>query len=128
MSGLSVVCIATSGGDTINIGIALAQNGSGLRLPAVGIIISGNIGANQGTEIITNGYIRDTVGFSSAWSVSGQAGRPLYVGSGGRVVLQSDLISGNAWQRIGTAISGGMLVNISPVVTSGGLVTSVGTF
>ena len=42
-----------------------------------------------------------------------------FVGSGGRLILSGALVSGQYPQRVGTAISGGVFVNVFPFAFSG---------
>lgn len=119
VSGFKAVCV-TSGGV-----LALAMAGSGLRLPALGVVAL-NLVSGAVATLLRGGKITPTSGLDFRWS--GKAGQLLYVGSGGEVVSQALLVSGQSWQRLGTAYSGGLYIGISPVVTSGGIAGPAGTF
>jgi hypothetical protein len=102
-----------------------AEPGSGLRMPAVGIVIADYV-SGAAAQVITFGAVRIGGGADLWWS--GQAGKPLYVGSGGNVQAQAKMVSGQSWQRIGVAFSGGLIVNPDVIITSGGLTGPAGTF
>jgi hypothetical protein len=111
LSGPSMaVCILS--GNTLG----LAQAGSNLRLPAIGIVTSGPYisGATNVTVWLAGRYL---TGFSSGWS--GMQHNPLYVGSAGVVIASNLTGSGQSWQRIGVAVSGGIIVGPQNVVLSG---------
>ena len=118
ISGFKAVCVTTANT------VGLANAASGLRLPAVGIVAS-NVLAGATVQVIIGGanVLMATAGLDATWS--GFAGRMLYAGSGGMVVTQSGLLSGMAWQRLGVAISGGISLNVSPDITSGGVTVPV---
>jgi len=126
--GIRAVCIAS--GSLIR----RAECGSGLRLPAIGVVYSGILSGQTGI-IYTFGNVRVpglTLVQSSGLNngISGFQGQPLYVGSGGRIVNQSGFwvggvqqppfLSGNMQQQIGIAISGGIFVMPSPRITRSG--------
>jgi hypothetical protein len=126
--GIRAVCIAS--GSLIR----RAECGSGLRLPAIGVVYSGILSGQTGI-IYTFGNVRVpglTLAQSSGLNngISGFQGQPLYVGSGGRIVNQSGFwvggvqqppfLSGNMQQQIGIAISGGIFVMPSPRITRSG--------
>ena len=106
--------------------IVLAMAGSGLRLPVVGIVAS-NYESGQTAVVILAGKARVPVANLDAnWS--GKAGQHLYVGSGGHIQAQSLMVSGQGWQRLGTAFSGGMIVDIDLTILSGGYTTPPGLY
>jgi hypothetical protein len=126
--GIRAVCIAS--GSLLR----RAECGSGLRLPAIGVVYSGILSGQTGT-VYTFGNVRVpglTLAQSSGLNngISGFQGRPLDVGSGGRSVNQSGFwvggvqqppfLSGNMQQQIGIAISGGIFVMPSPRITRSG--------
>lgn len=119
VSGFKAVCL-TSGGF-----IALAMAGSGLRLPAIGIVDLDFV-SGATAYVIRGDRVMVRSGLDSTWS--GMAGKHLYVGSGGMVVTQSGLQSGAGWQSVGTAVSGGLLVNVSQVILSGAYTSPAGAF
>ena len=63
------------------------------------------------------GVIMATSGLDYTWS--GFAGRPLYVGSNGLIVTLSGVSTAN-YQRLGVALSGGVLINPEIAVTVSG--------
>lgn len=108
-----------------------AERQSGLRLPCIGVMASG-AASGDFALIVTQGFVQQ-----NHFIASGFTGQPLYVGSGGFIVTQSGIgglfsgplqISGSVIQRVGVCISGGMLVQIDPAVTSGLNTTPMGTF
>ena len=119
VSGLKAVCIASGNF------IALAMAGSGLRLPTVGVIMS-NYASGALAQVITAGVLPVTSGMDQYYS--GQDGRLVYAGSGGGVQAIGGMVSGQAWQRLGTGYSGSMLVEISTTLTSGANATPAGNF
>lgn len=114
ISGLRAVSL-TSGSV-----LTLAQPGSGLRMPAIGISVDNALSGGK-VQYVTQGRIYPSSGLASPWS--GQASVPMYVGSGGVLIPDAGMISGCRWQSIGTAISGGLLVSIREMETqrSGGI-------
>jgi hypothetical protein len=120
VSGLNAVCV------TMSSTIALAMAGSGLRLPAVGVVFT-NVASGSAVTVILGGkYVPTTAGWAATWS--GFTGKPLYVGSGGIVVTQSGLLSGMGVQRLGVAVSGGIIVNPDVSITSGVVASPPGSF
>lgn len=119
VSGLKAVSV-TSGGV-----VALAMAGSGLRLPVVGIVALNYVSGDT-ASVLRQGKITPTSGLDFRWS--GKVGQLLYAGSGGEIVSQSLLVSGQAWQKLGFALSGSMLVQIDPSIFSGGIAGPAGTF
>jgi hypothetical protein len=118
ISGLKAVCVLA------NNTLALAMAGSGLRMPAVGLVL-GNVASGDPAQVTFGGFVMSpTSGLAETWS--GMAGRPLLVGSGGVVGTFSGLLSGAAYQRIGVAVSGGLFLQPSPDVTSGAVGSPVG--
>ena len=120
LSGITAVCLASG-----NL-VRRAERASGLRLPAIGVLngtlLSGTYGA-----IVSYGPVTRT---NSGVIASGFQGRPLYVGSGGRIVNLSGFmggtssgapfLSGDMQQQIGIAISGGLFVMPSPMINRSG--------
>lgn len=119
ISGFAAVCL-TSG----NV-IALAQAGSGLCLPAIGVVKDNFVSGALAT-VFYAGQINAPATAGALWS--GQAGRPVYVGSGGAVQAGGLMVSGQGWQRMGIAVSGGVIVNVNAAITSGALTTPAGAF
>lgn len=122
ISGMKAVCFASGDGDSV----VRAERQSGLRLPAIGVTISGAV---SGTACVVVILGRITGGAASGAVASGFHGRPLYVGSGGHLVNASGFmggtssgaptLSGSMVQRVGIAISGGIFVNCDVTITSG---------
>lgn len=118
VNAMQAICI-TSGNR-----LAQAMAGSGLRMPAIGIV---TVSGASGDTLVYNSdgrYMHP--GGGANWS--GQAGKLLYVGSGGEIVAQGLLVSGQSWQRFGVAVSGGIIVQPSLTITSGGLSANGTTF
>ena len=115
ISGFASVCL-TSGGF-----LALAMAGSGLRMPAIGIVpAQANVlSGSTVTQLVTAGLVGVTSGLDATWS--GQAGNSLFVGSGGRVIASGGIVSGQLAQKLGMAVSGGMYVNVIFRVLSGNI-------
>jgi hypothetical protein len=67
-----------------------------------------------------------TSGMDKFWS--GQQGKFLLVGSGGCVVAPGLMVSGQGFQRLGVAVSGGLIVRVDSQVTSGLVGTPAGNF
>jgi hypothetical protein len=138
ISGLKAVALIAD--TSLNMRIVRAERQSGLRLPAIGVTISGATSGNSCT-VVTQGFIAEGV---SGMIASGTAGRILYVGSGGLIVNTSGfaggassgahLISGSVSQKIGvytTDASGtvhGIFVSPSLEISSGVLTTAQGNF
>lgn len=115
--------------DSGSIGVVPAQRTSGLRLPAVGVVLGSHLSGALAT-VITRGLVTTT---NSGAVASGFAGRPLYVGSGGLVINFSGFMdgassghgaaptaagsgySGALVQPLGLAISGGVYVQLGEV-------------
>jgi hypothetical protein len=120
VSGFKAVCI-TSGN-----WVALAMAGSGLRLPAIGIVAS-NYSSGDTAVVYLQGPVNVPVALEDAtWS--GRCGSKLYVGSGGMLVPAALMVSGQAWQGMGVATSGGVVVMPSLTLLSGGYTTPAGIF
>jgi hypothetical protein len=119
ISGSRAVCV-TSG----NV-LAIAQAGSGLRLPAVGVVV-GNYESGDVAECRLEGAVRPHS--SGIAEISGMAGKLSYVGSGGIIVTASGLQSGAGYQRLGVIFSGGLFLRPDGVVTSGALSSPPGAF
>ncbi len=113
ISGIKAVALASGTGGTI----VRAERQSGLRLPAIGVTISGAV-SGQPCNVVVYGAVTRS---ESGMTTSGFHGRLLYVGSGGFLVNRSGFmvgaasgapfLSGSAVQAIGIKISGGVLVN-----------------
>lgn len=116
ISGFRAVAV-TSGGRMM-----LANAASGLRLPAIGVV-AGNVAATADGVVTRFGRLTTTSGLDVLWS--GMAGKPLYAGSGGAICTLSGLLSGMGYNRLGIAVSGGILVMPSMEVTSGGITNSI---
>jgi hypothetical protein len=114
--------------------IVHAERQSGLRLPAVGVVIAAGASGTQ-TNVFSFGPVTTA---NSGVIASGFHGRPLYVGSGGLIVNQSGFnagpssgapfLSGSVVQQIGLAISGGIFVNPNLLIASGIVSTAQGNF
>jgi hypothetical protein len=119
ISGLRAVCI-TSGNVLAN-----AMAGSGLRLPVVGIVTSGFVSGDT-VQVYNKGVL--TVGGTLDLTWSGQVGKTLICGSAGVIIATSLAASGQSWNRLGVSLSGGMIINIDPQLTSGAISTPAGNF
>ena len=128
MSGGAVALSTNASGFLVAV---LAERQSGLRLPAIGVLVSGAVSGGN-CLVITHGFVPD-----SFMIASGYVGQLLYVGSGGHIVTQSGdtglasgplQISGSVIQRIGVRVSGGMLVMPDMAITSGITTTAQGNF
>jgi hypothetical protein len=108
VSGFRAVCLTQSGL------IAIAQAGSGLRMPAVGVAINNYLSGATATVYMA-GKIMATSGMAAGWS--GKVGFPIYLGSGGKFVVSGQLTSGQNWQSMGYTISGGLYVNCGALLT-----------
>ena len=106
--------------------IVLAMAGSGLRLPVVGIVASNYASGQLAVLTLLGKAMCPVVDLDASWS--GKAGQHLYCGSGGHILAQSLLVSGQGWQKLGVAVSGGMIVNIDLTILSGGYTTPPGLF
>ncbi len=105
----------------------LAMAGSGLRLPGVGVA-AGNYVSGATALIVLGGRLQVGTAGSPDSNYSGQAGRHLYVGSGGLLVAQALLVSGQSWNRMGVAISGGVYVMPDLTITSGAMGGPAGNY
>ena len=129
-NGINAVCLASGQLDVI----VHAERQSGLRLPAVGVVIAAGASGSF-TNVFSFGPVTTT---NSGVIASGFHGRPLYVGSGGLIVNQSGFnagpssgapfLSGSVVQQIGLAISGGIFVNPNTQIASGIVSTAQGNF
>jgi hypothetical protein len=101
--------------------VIVAHPGSGLRMPVLGIVASNFANGVAHCPVITNGGpIYPTTGtLAAAWS--GFRRVSLFCGSGGRVVTFSGLASGDSYQRIGYSVSGGIVIRVDNIVTSGAM-------
>lgn len=115
----SVLAVAFTSGSFI----CVAQAGSGLRLPAVGVS-NANVLSGNPVQVFYDGVLQTN--FASGWS--GQSpgllgGNILFCGSGGLLITLSGanggMKSGYAFQRIGIPFSGGLLIQPDTVLTSG---------
>lgn len=104
-----------------NLGIANSFDPE--RMPAVGVVTIDYSSGQSAVFTRTGKVFKDFFsGYVDNWS--GYIGKPLYIGSG-EIILTSSLTSGMEKQRIGTSISGGMLVSICTyeISTYGGLIS-----
>lgn len=110
VSGTRAVCM-TSGN-----AVAVAMGASGLRMPAIGVnennALSGTI-----IRVIMMGKLNVPAGQQSLWS--GQAGRMVYASTSGFQITATRPAVGTITQRIGIAMSGGILVDHDLAVSSG---------
>lgn len=112
ISGLKAVSIDCSGFG----GIVRSERQSGLRLPAIGVTLSGAVSGTAALVVMMGPIVAGVSGMIA----SGFTGGNLYVGSGGLIVNQSGFmggtssgaptLSGSLVQRIGVSISGGIFV------------------
>ena len=110
ISGIKAVCMGSGGV------VFRAERASGLRLPAIGVTMSGALSGTACT-VVSYGRIFNS---ASGMLASGFEGNALYVGSGGIVVstsgftlggtLGAAFLSGDMQQIIGVSVSGGMFV------------------
>mgnify|MGYP003346441343 FL=1 len=110
ISGIKAVCMGSGGV------ILRAERASGLRLPAIGVTMSGALSGTVCT-VVSYGRIFNT---ASGMLASGFEGNLLFVGSGGCVVNTSGFVeglssgapflSGDMQQSIGISVSGGIFV------------------
>jgi hypothetical protein len=119
ISGFRAVCV-TSGHALLR-----AHAGSGLMLPAIGVV-AGNYVSGAVAQVIYAGPAAGTGAFDATWS--GMAGKPLFVGSGGLLVTFSGLQSGAGYQRMGLGLSGLMHVQPELTVTSGAVTAQGNVF
>ena len=114
VSGFRAVCL-NSGNVVLR-----SHPGSGLQLPAAGIVAS-NFESGAVAFVHLFGPLQtptvDVNTLDATWS--GMAGKMLFVGSGGVVVTFSGLLSGDGYQRLGVATSGGVILQPNAYVTSG---------
>ena len=117
ISGLKAVTLASGSTSVVR-----AERQSGLRLPALGVTVSG-AASGQSCEVVLLGPVTHP---ASGMLASGFHGLPLYVGSGGLLVGRSGLagassgpgvgaFSGSLIQPVGLAVSGGIWVCPGPV-------------
>jgi hypothetical protein len=127
ISGLVAVALDSGG-----VNVVRAQPGSGLRMPAIGISVT-NVVSGAICPFISFGKL--LVSASGALAGSGFTGiqNTAYVGSGGLLLNLSGFVtgassgggpavagtSGRIVQRVGTFISGGIMVEIDRSMTSG---------
>lgn len=110
ISGIKAVCMGSGGV------ILRAERASGLRLPAIGVTMSGALSGNA-CAVVSYGRIFNS---ASGMVASGFEGNLIYVGSGGHLVNLSGFmggsasgapfLSGNMMQSIGVSVSGGVFV------------------
>jgi hypothetical protein len=125
ISGIKSVCMGSGGV------ILLAQCGSGLRLPAIGVTMSGAL-SGTACSVVSYGRIFSA---ASGMIASGFEGNLLYVGSGGIVVNRSGFtiggvlsapgLSGDMQQSIGVYVSGGMFVMPNLCVSRSGFANNL---
>jgi hypothetical protein len=125
ISGIKAVCIGSGGV------ILRAERASGLRLPAIGVTMSGSLSGAVCT-VVSYGRIFNT---ASGMIASGFEGGLLYVGSGGCIVNRSGFVeglssgapflSGDMQQSIGIYVSGGMFVMPNLCVARSGFANSL---
>jgi hypothetical protein len=125
ISGVKAVAIGSGTGAQGNLPIVRAERASGLRLPAIGVTISGNL-SGQTCEVVLYGTV---ITSASGMIASGFPGKLMYVGSGGMIISLSGMtgvssgaafVSGHYQQAIGIAISGGVFVQPSTTITRSG--------
>lgn len=126
ISGIKAVAIESGAGNTV----VRAERGSGLRLPSIGIAISGAV-SGTAIQVVHHGFVYST---ASGMVASGFHGRLLYCGSGGLLVNKSGFmggassgdpfLSGDAVQKMGMAVSGGVFVMLGEIRS--GFVTAAG--
>ncbi len=126
ISGVKVVAFGSGAGDVA----VRAERQSGLRLPAFGVSISGNVSGSPFQAVLLGAVTTAASGMLA----SGFHGRILYLGSGGLLVNQSGFmggassgdpfLSGSAVQSVGFAISGGIFVQVGELRS--GLLTVAG--
>jgi hypothetical protein len=93
----------------------VAQAASGLRMPAIGIAAT-NALSGESLNYVTFGRLQLLSGMDILFS--GQAGRPVYVAAAGGLTATKPLATSLA-QRVGIAVSGGVMVNPSIITQSG---------
>lgn len=99
-----------SGGRLVN-----AQAGSGLRMPAVGVAANNGL-SGASVNYVTFGRLQLTSGMDSLFS--GQVGRPLWIAAAGGLTATKPVATALA-QRMGIAVSGGLMVNPDMLTQSG---------
>lgn len=109
ISGLKPVCIISGGT------LAVAQGASGLRMPAIGVANS-NVQSGGTVNVVMMGKLMLTSGLDAAFS--GQQGRLLFASTSGHLITSTHPTTGIA-QRIGIAVSGGILVRPENIFQSG---------
>jgi hypothetical protein len=80
-----------------------------------------NFVSGAAAKVVVRGVALVGTPANALWS--GMAGRYIFCGSGGGLVTYSGMLSGMAYQRIGTSFSGGLYINISQELTSGAVST-----
>ncbi len=110
VSGTKAVCISQSG----HLRVAMASVSG--RMPAIGVVVD-NVASGIQANVFSHGVFQTTSGMAN---YSGQLGQALYVGRSGHIVSMSGtfnsggFLSGDIYQRIGTAFnSGGVVIQLS---------------
>ncbi len=110
ISGTKAVCISQSG----NLRVAMASVSG--RMPAIGVVVD-NVASGIQANVFSHGVFQVTSGMAN---YSGRLGQTLYVGRSGNIVSMSGafnsggFLSGDIYQRIGTAFnSGGVVIQLS---------------
>lgn len=110
VSGLRAIFFTTVGS------VQLADSGSGLRMPVVGVNTNTAISGEK-VIYVRHGTFEAASGIGNTW-YSGYLGELLYVGSGGMIVLSGNLLSGQITQCVGSVSESGMHINISQPLDS----------
>ena len=82
--------------------LVAAQPGSGLRMPAMGVVTE-DVASGVNTFYVFDAQFRVTSGLD----ISGTVGQPVFVGSGGVLVLEADVPANTCFQQLGYSVSGG---------------------
>lgn len=112
ISGVKAVAFVSGEGDRI----VRAEQGSGLRMPAIGVVYSGGVSGTL-VAVCLRGKVTSS---ASGMMASGFQTRGMFVGSGGICINNSGHFgtgafnSGNHVQWLGQSISGGIYVNPHP--------------
>ena len=112
ISGVKAVAFVSGEGNRI----VRAEQGSGLRMPAIGVVYSGGVSGTL-VAVCLRGKVTSS---ASGMMASGFQTRGMFVGSGGICINNSGHFgtgafnSGNHVQWLGQAISGGIYVNPHP--------------